>query len=275
MPHLGEILAGLVAVTIGLVFFTEGLQYGLMPIGELVGHQLPRAISGFLLILIAVILGTVITLAEPSIGVLRVLASSELIEAKRAPILWALLNGWPLSLSIAVGLGAGLAAGMGLLRIQYAWPLRPMLYFTCAITFAVAFAVQNFSATTGDAEGLIGIAWDLGAVTAGPITVPLILALGAGTSRAERVGEEGGEGFGIVALASLFPVLMVLCLTLYFELMVPEGQILAMSHRPNTMEHNFHSTLWAAFKSLVPLAVLLRVLLYVAGRSSVPEAVHS
>jgi len=113
IPMLGTVLYGLVYVMLGLFLFQEGLRYGLMPIGELVGHQLPRSVPRWLLLTISIILGTVITLAEPSMGVLRILASSDLIVAKRAPYLWALLNGWPSLLSISVGLGAGLAAGVG------------------------------------------------------------------------------------------------------------------------------------------------------------------
>ena len=88
MPRLSEVLVGLVLVTLGLFVFAEGLRYGLMPLGELLGHQLPRAVPGGLLVLASIVLGTVITLAEPSIGVLRVLASSELIEAATDANTW-------------------------------------------------------------------------------------------------------------------------------------------------------------------------------------------
>ena len=203
---------------------------------------------GSVLVLASVLLGTVITLAEPSIGVLRVLAAAQLVEPKRAPFLWALLNGWPTYLALAVGLGAGCAAGAGMLRIQYSVPLQPVLYGAAGVACALAFVVQSLSATTGDAEGLIGIAWDLGAVTAGPVTVPLLMALGAGVSRAERVGDSGGEGLGIVALASLFPVIMVLLLTIHFQLMVPEGEILAMAQHDMPPEEGKELSLSRASK---------------------------
>ena len=97
------------------------------------------------------------------------------------------------------------------------------------------------------------------------------MALGAGTSRAEQAGHAGEEGFGIVALASLFPVLTVLLLSLGFMVLKPEGEILDLASKSiKTLPLDVWSSLVEAACALLPLACLLRFLLWLAGRSSPP-----
>ena len=203
------ITAGLFAVIAGLMFFMEGLKLGLMPFGTLIGSTLPRNSPLPLVLFITMLLGIGVTFAEPAIGALK--AAGKNVSVEQAPYLYALLNEWADTLVLVVGFSVGLAAVLGTLRFLYGWSLKPMIY---ASLFPV-LALTVYSATDPQMEKIIGLAWDCGAVTTGPVTVPLVLSLGIGIAAAAGKGDSGLSGFGIVTLASLFPITGVLLLALY------------------------------------------------------------
>jgi hypothetical protein len=182
----------------------EGLLIGLMPLGETLGIKLPRRAGLPLILAFAFILGLGATFAEPAIGVLRTAGAS--IRAWEAPLLFLLLNRHADLLVQAVGVGVGLAVAIGMLRILFGWSLKPILYLSVlplvGLT-AIAHLDPNLRA-------ILGLAWDCGAVTTGPVTVPLVIALGIGISRMAREETEADGGFGVVTLASLLPVVAVL-----------------------------------------------------------------
>lgn len=204
------IAVGILIVALGLMFFMEGLRLGLMPLGEVIGSVLPRS-SGLPLILgFAFLLGLGATFAEPAIAVLK--AAGAGVQPEAAPLLYSLLNDFADQLVLAVGTGVGLAVMLGVLRFFYAWPLKylAMPAVTLLLLLSLGFA------QVPELEAVLGLAWDCGAVTTGPVTVPLVLALGIGVCRVVSSGSGGGghSGFGIVTLASLFPILAVLLLAL-------------------------------------------------------------
>ena len=167
---------GLVAAIIGLAVFMEGLNVGLMPFGTIIGDNLPKKASMFVVLVIIGILGVGVTFAEPAIGALQAFGSS--VDVTKAPYLYELLNNWTLPLVLIVGAGVGVAAILGTIRFVRGWSLKPMIY--CALVPVVILTAYcwldpNF--------GVYSTVWDCGAVTTA-VTVPLVLSLGIGIANA-------------------------------------------------------------------------------------------
>ncbi len=218
------ITGGLFAVIVGLMFFMEGLRIGLMPFGTIIGHSLPQRSPLPVVLLVTFLLGIGVTFAEPAIGALQ--AAGANISVERAPYLYALLNEWSGVLVLVVGAAVGLAAVLGTLRFLYDWSLKPLIY---AALFPV-LALTLYASTDPNLTSALGLAWDAGAVTTGPVTVPLVLSLGVGIAAAVGNGDSGLSGFGIVTLASLFPITGVLLLTLFLVSTVTPTEIITAAH---------------------------------------------
>jgi len=203
----GESIAiGILMVMIGLMFFMEGVKHGLMPFGEHIGYALPNKAPLPVVLLVAIVLGALATFAEPAIGALK--AAGARIDVAEAPLLYLLLNQRSGALVLAVGIGVGLAVALGMLRYTFGWPLKRL----ALATLAPCLGLTLYAAGDPLLVPLLGLAWDCGAVTTGPVTVPLVLALGIGVSASSGRGESPLSGFGLVTLASLFPVMAVLTL---------------------------------------------------------------
>ncbi len=209
--YAAMIAVGIFIVAIGLMFFMEGLRLGLMPLGEIIGSILPRSSGMPIILLFAFLLGAGATFAEPAIAVLKAAGSGVLPD--KAPLLYSLLNDFSGQLVSSVGVGVGLAVMLGVLRFFYAWPLKFLAIPAVLILLVLSFYFSQIP----ELRDVLGLAWDCGAVTTGPVTVPLVLALGIGVCRVVSSGTGGGghSGFGIVTLASLFPILAVLLLALF------------------------------------------------------------
>lgn len=201
--------AGIAIVAVGLMFFMEGLRLGLMPLGETIGAVLPRNSTLPLILVFAFLLGIGATFAEPAIAVLRQAGSG--VRPGDAPLLYSLLNDFSGQLVTAVGVGVGLAVALGILRFFFGWSLKRLIVPGVLTLVAVTLYAHNDPVL----QPILGLAWDCGAVTTGPVTVPLVLALGIGVCRIVGEGDTGHAGFGIVTLASLAPILAVLLLGLY------------------------------------------------------------
>jgi hypothetical protein len=214
------ITGGLFAVIIGLMFFMEGLKMGLMPFGEVIGSGLPRKARLPVVLFVTLILGIGVTFAEPAIGALQ--AAGANVSVEKAPYLYALLNDWSGTLVLVVGAAVGLAAVIGTLRFLYGWSLKPLIYLALTPVLLLTLYVS----TDPDLKATLGLAWDAGAVTTGPVTVPLVLSLGIGIAAAAGKGDSGLSGFGIVTLASLFPIMGVLLLALYVSTTVAPAEII-------------------------------------------------
>ncbi|MCU7800125.1 MAG: DUF1538 domain-containing protein, partial [gamma proteobacterium symbiont of Lucinoma myriamae] len=222
---------GLFAVIAGLMFFMEGLKLGLMPFGTVIGSTLPRKLSLPMVLIITALLGIGVTFAEPAIGALK--AAGQNVSVEQAPYLYALLNDWSDILVLVVGASVGLAAVLGTLRFVYGWSLKPIIY----LALIPVLALTLFASTDADLKNIIGLAWDCGAVTTGPVTVPLVLSLGIGIAAAAAAGKGDSElsGFGIVTLASLFPIIGVFLLAFYVSTLYSPAEIIAASQLNATM----------------------------------------
>lgn len=210
------IAVGLALVIVGLTFFMEGLMLGLMPLGETIGLKLPQKSKLPVILIFSFILGVGATLAEPAIGVLKAAGSS--VKAWDAPLLFLILNKYSAYLVYAVGFGVGMSVVAGMLRFLYSWSLKPYIYISAPIVliFSIwAYFDKNLIYVTG-------LAWDCGGVTTGPVTVPLVLALGIGICRIVGSADKGASGFGVVTLASIFPIFTVMSLGVIFMGQVPQ-----------------------------------------------------
>ena len=210
------IAIGIALVVAGLTFFMEGLFLGLMPLSELVGVKLPQKSILPVILIFALVLGFLATLAEPAIQVLQM--AGRAVKPWVAPLLFLLLSKYSHILVYSVGVGVGIAVAFGMIRFHYNWSLKPFIYILVGGLVALtiwAFFDQNMLTITG-------LAWDCGAVTTGPVTVPLILALGIGICRMVGSAESRTMGFGVVTLASLFPILTVLLMGAFLLGSVPE-----------------------------------------------------
>ncbi len=203
------IAVGLLLVIVGLMFFMDGLRLGLMPLGEIIGSQLPVKASIGVILAIAFILGIGATFAEPAIAVLKAAGSG--VTPEKAPLLYSLLNDFSGALVLCVGVGVGFAVVLGILRFFYQWSLKVLV-----IPFIVLLSSLTWWMSGNDIlQPILGLAWDCGAVTTGPVTVPLVLDLGIGVCSIVGNRESANSGFGIVTLASLFPIVAVMLLGIY------------------------------------------------------------
>ena len=217
------ISAGLISVIIGLMMFMEGLKLGLMPLGESLGSGLPARSTLAVVLVIAFLLGVGVTFAEPAIIALK--QAGQIVDIERAPYLYALLNQWAEVLVLVVGAGVGLAAVLGTVRFLFGWSLKPLIY----LTLAPALLLTLYMAGDEQLSKTLALAWDCGAVTTGPVTVPLVLSLGIGIASAAGKGDSSLSGFGIVTLASLFPIIGVELLTLYLATSFTPDEIIAVA----------------------------------------------
>ncbi len=262
--------AGLCAVIAGLMLFMEGLKLGLMPLGEVIGSTLPRKSSLPVVLLVTLLLGIGVTFAEPAIGALR--AAGQNVSAERAPYLWAILNQWTRELVLVVGVSVGLAAVTGTLRFLYGWSLKPLIY----LSLVPVLLLTVYMSRDPELAKVIGLAWDAGAVTTGPVTVPLVLALGIGIAAAAGKGESGLSGFGIVTLASLFPVIGVMLLALYVAASASPAEIIAAAHAAASAEQQVKQwyevspglDIVAGLRAIVPLVIFLLLVLKLLLRHS-------
>lgn len=266
----GVIIAGLFAVIIGLMFFMEGLKVGLMPFGKSLGTTLPAKSPLPVVLIIAFILGIGVTFAEPAIGALK--AAGQVVKVENAPYLYTLLNDWADTLVLVVGAGVGAAAVLGTVRLLYGWSLKPFIYMTLIPTLLLTAYIQQ----NPELSKILGLAWDCGAVTTGPVTVPLVLALGIGIASSAGKGSSSLSGFGIVTLASLFPIVGVELLALYvFNSTTPEAIIAAAGaanvETASWMTQTPYAEIIGGLRAIVPLVIFLVIVMRIVLREKIPE----
>ena len=241
---------GILAVIIGLMFFMEGVKIGLMPLAENVGFQMPGKTNPVVLLSFSLLLGVAATFAEPAIGALQAAASA--ISPERSPWLRQLLGPYSHWLVLAIAGGVGLAVSIGMLRTMFGWKLKTMILLIMPLTLGLT----AWCAQQPELASIIGLAWDCGAVTTGPVTVPLVLAVGVGVAASTGRSDNPLSGFGIVTLASVFPVLAVLSTAIY---LTSQGSMLPIV--PPAVGGWYNQTPFAeiigALRAIVPLVLLL------------------
>jgi len=201
LPDIAQILLGVLFVVLGLTFFIHGLEQGLFPIGESMATAFARKGSLFWLVMFAFSLGFGTTVAEPALIAVAaeaadIAAAGEMIgsstEAK---------EDYADGLRYTVALSVGLAIVVGVIRIIKGWPVQWLIIGG----YSVVVIMTMFA----PAE-IIGIAYDSGGVTTSTITVPLVTALGVGLASSIRGRNPMIDGFGLIAFASLTPMIFVM-----------------------------------------------------------------
>lgn len=205
IPHLGRVIRGFIAVLIGLAFFLDGLELALFPLGKLMASQLtdPDFISNFThyedglnwadyrwVFLFAFAIGFSTTIAEPSL--LAVALKANQVSAGSIAVM---------GLRVAVALGVAIGIALGTFRIVTGTPLHWYI-----ITGYVVVVIQTFFAP----RMIVALAYDSGGVTTSTVTVPLVAALGLGLASTVPGRSALLDGFGLIAFASLFPMMTVM-----------------------------------------------------------------
>lgn len=175
-----QFLIGSVLVFAGIVLFLTGVNSGIIPVGRDIGAELPQRGSLLIIIISAGILGFTVTMAEPGVLVLRNMAAAAGYDAIVDPMVFIIAGGVTIFIVVS------------LLRILLNWDIRYMLAGAYLVFIILAFFVP---------EDVLSIAFDSGGVSAGPLTVPMFLALGLGFTSVLARRTQFSDGFGLIGLA--------------------------------------------------------------------------
>jgi len=196
-----SIAFGGLLVVAGLAFFIFGLRIALFPIGEDLAHALARKGSAFWLFTFSFVLGFGTTIAEPALLAVAEEAAEVAVGAGVIANNEEAIDGYALGLRLVVALSVGVALLLGVLRILKDWSLPLMIIGGYVLVVVV---------TTIAPREIVGIAYDSGGVTTSTVTVPLVTALGVGLASSLQGRNPMTDGFGLIAFASLTPILFVL-----------------------------------------------------------------
>jgi len=201
VENASSMIQGLLMVVIGLALFVMGLEQALFPIGDTLAKSLVHHGSLFWLIVFAFGLGFGTTVAEPAL--IAVSAEASKIAAIAGIIAEdkGSMESYALGLRLSVALAVGFAVLLGVVRIIKGWPIHYLI-----ITGYILVVIMTYYAP----EEIIGIAYDSGGVTTSTVTVPLVTALGVGLSHSIKGRNPMYDGFGLIAFASLTPMIFVM-----------------------------------------------------------------
>ena len=200
-PQILEIVVGGIFVVLGLMLFIEGLEIGLFPIGETLAYALSKKGSLVWLIVFSFALGFSTTIAEPALIAIAKEASEISAEAGLIDKNRTTMNTYGLGLRLSVACSVGLAIVIGVIRILKGWKL----YYLIIGGYVVVMLMTMIAPSE-----IIGLAYDAGGVTTSTITVPLVTALGVGLSNTIKGRNPLIDGFGLIAFASLLPMIFVM-----------------------------------------------------------------
>ncbi|KPK04466.1 MAG: hypothetical protein AMJ64_13605 [Betaproteobacteria bacterium SG8_39] len=201
LPDLGGMLAGAALVVAGLTLFVRGLEMGLFPIGETMAYGFARKGSVAWLLLFAFALGFGTTIAEPALIAIAEEAATVAAQDGAIAVTEGARANYAYGLRLTVALSVGAAVVLGVVRILKGWPLHG---------FIMAGYVLVVIMTEIAPPEIIGIAYDSGGVTTSTVTVPLVTALGVGLAQSIRGRNPLLDGFGLIAFASLTPMIFVM-----------------------------------------------------------------
>ena len=235
---LPRFLAGAVLFIIGLGLFLVGADIGVLPVGQKVGSTLTGKRNLALMLAVGFVVGFIITVAEPDVQVLAAQVTGV------APVIA------PMALVCIIAAGVGFFVAVAMGRIIFQLPLKLLLFLCYTVVFLCALFTPDL---------FLGIGFDAGGATTGPMTVPFIMALGVGVAAVRGGSHAGDDSFGFVGLASVGPILAVLMLGLFASPAAPsasaaadEGSLGLAAHFLNLLPEVTHEVAMA----LGPLAVL-------------------
>ena len=201
IPNLLDLIIGSLMVVLGLTFFVQGLKLGLFPIGESMAYDFARKGSVFWLLMFAFALGFGTTVAEPALIAVADEAAEVAKKGGMIPDTEEDGKRYADGLRLTVALSVGFAIVLGVFRIIKGWPVQYLIIGGyIGVVVMTAFAPDE----------IIGIAYDSGGVTTSTITVPLVTALGVGLASSISGRNPMVDGFGLIAFASLTPMIFVM-----------------------------------------------------------------
>jgi Protein of unknown function (DUF1538) len=200
-PNLEEVLIGTALVAIGLMLFVRGLEMGLFPLGEAMAGAFARKGSLSALLAFAFALGFGATIAEPTLIAVAAEGANAAAGAGAIADTDAARAAYALHLRVTVALSVGVALIVGVFRILKGWPIHYLFVGGYAGVMVLTLYAP---------KEIIGIAYDSGGVTTSSVTVPLVAALGVGLATSIRGRNPMIDGFGLIAFASLTPMMFVL-----------------------------------------------------------------
>lgn len=201
LSNVGQLVGGLLMVVLGLTFFVRGLEMGLFPVGESLAYALARKGSLLWLVVFAFALGFGTTVAEPALIAVSEEAAEIAADAGVIALSEEAQAVYADGLRYTVAFSVGLAIVLGVVRILKGWPMHWMIIGGYVIVVIItAFAPRE----------IVGIAYDSGGVTTSTITVPLVTALGVGLASSISGRNPMVDGFGLIAFASLSPMIFVM-----------------------------------------------------------------
>ena len=212
-PNLADVLIGLLCVVVGLALFIQGLESGLFPLGEAIAHAFAQKGSAVALFAFAFCLGFGTTVAEPALIAVAAEAARVASEAGAIADSDAARTAYAFNLRMVVAVSVGVAIVVGVLRILKGWPIHALIIGG----YVVVTALTMFAP-----DEIVGVAYDSGGVTTSTITVPLVTALGVGLASAIKGRDPMLDGFGLIAFASLTPMVFVLAYGLIHALVQVE-----------------------------------------------------
>ena len=207
VPNFGQILAGGLMVLAGLSLFVQGLQMALFPLGEDMAYSFVRKGNLTLLLLFAFTLGFGTTVAEPALIAIAEEASEIAAAGGVIADVEDARQSYATGLRLVVALAVGFALLVGVIRILNGWPVQYLIIGGyIGVVIMTGFAPKE----------IIGIAYDSGGVTTSTVTVPLVAALGIGLANSIRGRDPLIDGFGLIAFASLTPMIFVMAYGMFF-----------------------------------------------------------
>jgi hypothetical protein len=190
VAHLHKIITGIIMVVLGLYAFIVGLEMGLFPIGESIAYQLTEMKNNLLIYLFAFLIGFATTMAEPALLAIAIKAE----EISEGNIKQNILR-------MVVALGVAIGIGLGTYRIVAGDPIHYYIIAGYLLVIIFTYFAPKY---------IVPIAYDSGGVTTSTVTVPLVAALGLGLAENIEGRNPLIDGFGLIAFASLFPMLTVM-----------------------------------------------------------------
>ena len=185
-------LTGAMLLIFGMGFFQLGAEMAMTPLGQGIGGRLLKGQKLLLIIAVCFLIGAFITIAEPDLQVL----ANQVASIPNEVLIW------------TVAVGVGIFTSVAVCRILFHISLSKMLTVLYILLFILAFLTPS---------DFVAVAFDAGGVTTGPMTVPFIMALGVGLSASRSDKDGANDSFGLIALCSIGPILMVLLLGIFYH----------------------------------------------------------
>lgn len=233
-------LTGAALLIVGMALFSLGTDVSMTPMGEGIGAQLPRTKNLFIVILITLIIGVLITIAEPDLQVL----AGQVPSIPNNVLIWTVAG------------GVGLFFVLAMLRTLFKIRLSMLLIVFYAVVFILSAFVPN---------EFVSVAFDSGGVTTGPVTVPFIMALGVGVASIRSDENAKADSFGLVGLCSIGPILSVLLLGAIYKTQPAQGESSVVSGVSTTVElgqdylHALPEYLWEVTMALLPIFIFFLI----------------